>query len=242
MSNAAKTAIVTGASQGIGAGMVKAFVERGFNVVANSRKVTQSTLVSASEYVALVDGDIGQAATAARIVETALARFKSIDVVVNNAGIISTKPFIEYTAEDFRSLVSTNLEGFLYVTQLSIKQMLAQKRGGSIVTITAALARNPIRGVNAAVPMITKGGLETVTQHLAMEYSKDGIRVNAVAPGVVDTFIQDKATEEEMEGRSPMGRVSTVEEITDAVMYLTEAASVTGQTLYIDGGAHFGRW
>ncbi len=158
MSSAAKTAIVTGASQGIGAGLVNAFVERGFNVVANSRKVTQSTLVSASEYVALVDGDIGQAATAARIVETALARFKSIDVVVNNAGIISTKPFIEYTAEDFRSLVSTNLEGFLYVTQLSIKQMLAQKRGGSIVTITAALARNPIRGVNAAVPMITKGG------------------------------------------------------------------------------------
>jgi NAD(P)-dependent dehydrogenase (short-subunit alcohol dehydrogenase family) len=242
MSNAAKTAIVTGASQGIGAGLVKAFVERGFNVVANSRKVTQSALVSASEYVALVDGDIGQPATAARIVETALARFKSIDVVVNNAGIISTKPFIEYTAEDFRSLVSTNLEGFLYVTQLSIKQMLAQKRGGSIVTITAALARNPIRGVNAAVPMITKGGLETVTQHLAMEYSKDGIRVNAVAPGVVDTFIQDNATEEEMKSRSPMGRVSTVGEITDAVMYLTDAQSVTGQTLYIDGGAHFGRW
>jgi NAD(P)-dependent dehydrogenase (short-subunit alcohol dehydrogenase family) len=242
MSRTAKTAIVTGASQGIGAGLVKAFVERGFNVVANSRKVTQSTEVAASEYVALVDGDIGRPATAARIVETALARFKSIDVVVNNAGIIFTKPFIEYTADDFKSLVSTNLEGFLYVTQLSIKQMLAQKRGGSIVTITAALARNPIRGVNAAVPMITKGGLETVTKHLAMEYAKEGIRVNTVAPGVVDTFIQDGATEEEMKSRSPMGRVSKIEEIAEAVMYLTDAGSVTGQTLYVDGGAHFGRW
>src|SRR5213078_3619064 len=170
-----KTAIVTGASQGIGAGIVKAFVERGWSVVANSRKVTQSTEVVASNHVALVAGHIGEPATAARIVETALSRFKSIDVLVNNAGIFFTKPFTDYTAEDFRSLVSTNLEGFLYVTQLAIKQMLGQKTGGSIVTITAAL------------PMITKGGLETITQHLAMEYAKDDIRVNAVAPGVVDT-------------------------------------------------------
>src|SRR5262249_5320776 len=187
MSSTRKTAIVTGASQGIGAGIVKAFVERGFNVVANSQKVTQSKEVAASDRVALVEGDIGDPATAAKIIETALARFKSIDVLVNNAGIFFTKPFTEYTAEDFRSLVSTNLGGFLYVTQLSVKQMLAQKTGGSIVTITAALARNPIRGVTAAVPMITKGGLETITRHLAMEYAKDGIRVNAVAPGVVDT-------------------------------------------------------
>src|SRR5262245_28769026 len=165
MTSQRKTAIVTGASQGIGAGTVKAFVERESNVLANSRKVTQSTEVAASERVALVDGDIGEATTAARIVDTALARFKSIDVLVNNAGIFFTKPFTEYTAEDFRSLVSTNLEGFLYVTQLAVKQMLAQKTGGSIVTITAALARNPIRGVTAAVPMITKGGLETITQH-----------------------------------------------------------------------------
>ena len=116
-----------------------------------------------------------------------MSRFKSIDALVNNAGIFFTKPFTDYTVEDFQSLVSTNVEGFLYVTQLSIKQMLAQKTGGSIVTITAALARNPIRGVTAAVPMITKGGLETITQHLAIEYAKDGIRVNAVAPGAVYT-------------------------------------------------------
>ncbi len=242
MSSQRKTAIVTGASQGIGAGIVKGFVERGFNVVANSRKVTQSTEVAASNQVALVDGHIGEPATAAKIVETALSHFKSIDALVNNAGIFFTKPFTDYTAEDFKSLVSTNVEGFLYVTQLSIKQMLAQKTGGSIVTITAALARNPIRGVTAAVPMITKGGLETITQHLAIEYAKDGIRVNAVAPGAVYTPLHRDTPKDVMESLSPMGRPSTVKDITDAVMYLTDAATVTGDILYVDGGAHVGKW
>jgi NAD(P)-dependent dehydrogenase (short-subunit alcohol dehydrogenase family) len=242
MSASKKTAIVTGASQGIGAGIVKGLVERGFNVVATSRNVTRSTEVAASDRVALVDGDIGASATAAKVVETALSRFRSIDVLVNNAGIFFTKPFTEYTADDFKSLVSTNVEGFLYVTQLAIKQMLAQKTGGSIVTITAALARNPIRGVPAAVPMITKGGLETVTQNLAMEYAKDGIRVNAVAPGVVETPMHRDTPREVMEGLSPMGRPSTVKDITAAVLYLIDAATVTGQILYVDGGAHFGRW
>ena len=221
---------------------MKGFVERGFNVVANSRKVTQSTEVAASDHVALVDGHIGEPATAARIVETALARFKSIDALVNNAGIFFTKAFTDYTAEDFKSLISTNVEGFLFVTQLAVKQMLAQKAGGSIVTITAALARNPIRGVPAAVPMITKGGLETVTQHLAMEYAKDGIRVNAVAPGVVYTPLHRNTPKDVMESLSPMGRPSTVKDIVDAVLYLTDAATVTGHILYVDGGAHFGRW
>src|ERR1700722_11290273 len=242
MSDSRKTAIVTGASQGIGAGIVRAFVERGYNVVATSRKVTQSTEVEAGDFVALVDGDIGLPATAARIVETALHRFKSIDALVNNAGIIFNKPFTDYTAEDFRSLVSTNLGGFLYVTQLSIKQMLAQKTGGRIVTIRAALARNPIRGVPAAVPMITKGGLETVTQHLAMEYAKNGIRVNPVAPGAVYTPLHRNTPKDVMESLSPMGRPSTVKDITDAVMYLQDAATVTSDILYVDGGAHFGRW
>jgi len=242
MSGPRKTAIVTGASQGIGAGIVKAFVERGFNVVANSRRVTQSTEVAASNQVALVDGHIGETATAAQIVETALSRFHSIDALVNNAGVFFTKPFTDYTPEDFKSLVSTNLEGFLYVTQLCIRQMLAQKTGGSIVTITAALARNPIRGVTAAVPMITKGGLETITQHLAMEYAKDGIRVNAVAPGVVDTPRHRDTPKDVMASLSPMGQPSTVKDITDAVMYLNDAATVTGDILYVDGGSHFGRW
>ena len=149
MSEQRKTAIVTGASQGIGAGVVKRFVERGFNVVATSRKMTSSPEVAASAQVALVDGDIGEAATAARIVDVALSQFKSIDILVNNAGIYFTKPFTDYTTEDFRSLVSTNLEGFLYVTQLSIRQMLAQKR---------AEASSPSRLRLPAIPSGSEGG------------------------------------------------------------------------------------
>jgi len=242
MSDQQKTAIVTGASQGIGAEIVKAFVDRNFNVVATSRKVSQSTEVAASNQVALVDGDIGEPATASKVVGMALARFKTIDVLINNAGIFITKPFTDYTVADLKSVVSTNVEGFLYLTQLAIQQMLVQKTGGSIVTITAALARNPIRGVTAAVPMITKGGLETITQHLAMEYAKEGIRVNAVAPGVVQTPLNRDTPDEVMEGLSPMGRPSTVRDIAEAVMYLTDASTVTGQILYVDGGSHFGRW
>src|SRR5439155_22411785 len=204
MSGLPMTAIVTGASQGIGAGIVKAFVERGFNVVANSRTVTHSTEVAASDQVALVDGHIGEPATAAEIIETAIARFKVVDILVNNAGIFFTKPFTDFTVEDFKALVSTNLEGFLYLTQLTIKQMLAQKRGGSVVTITASLARNPIRGVKAAVPMITKGGLATITQHLAMEYAKDGIRANAVAPGAGYPPLHRVAPTDVMESLSSM--------------------------------------
>lgn len=237
-----KTAIVTGASQGIGAGLVRAFVERGFDVVANSRNMARSTEIAATDHVALVDGNIGEPTTAARVIETALARFGSVDALVNNAGIFFTRPFTDYTSEDFKSLASTNVEGFLYVTQRAIKQMLAQKTGGSVVTITAALASNPIRGVLAAVPMITKGGLETITRHLAMEYAKDSIRVNAVAPGVVSTPMHRDTPKNVMEDLSPMGRVSTVKDITDAVMYLTDAATVTGEILHVDGGAHFGRW
>ena len=242
MSGPRKTAIVTGASQGIGAGIVKGFVERGFNVVANSRKVTQSTEVEASDHVALVDGHVGEPATAARIVGAALSRFKSIDALVNNAGIFFTKAFTDYTVEDFKSLVSTNVEGFLYLTQLVVRQMLAQKTGGSIVTITAALAANPIAGVTASVPMITKGGLDTITKHLAMEYAKDGIRFNAVAPGVVDTPLHKDDPKEVLLSLNPMGVLSSVDDIVDAVMYLTEARSVTGEILNVDGGAHTGRW
>ncbi len=242
MSGQQKTAIVTGASQGIGAGVVKAFLERGFNVVASSRKMTHSTEVAASDRVALVDGDVGESTTAARIVETAISRFGSIDALVNCAGIYFTKSFTDCTAADFESLVSTNLEGFLYVTQLSVERMLAQKRGGSIVTITAALASNPMRGVPAALPMLTKGGLDTITRQLAMEYAKDGIRVNAVAPGAVYTPLTRDRPKDVMESLSPMGRAATVKDISDAVIYLTEAAVVTGDILYVDGGAHLGRW
>src|SRR5580692_10468278 len=242
MASKQKTVIVTGGSQGIGAGVVRSFLDRGYNVVANSRNITKLDTFIESDHLALVGGSIGESAVASRVVETAVQKFGSIDALVNNAGIFFTKPFTDYTAEDFRSLVAPNLEGFLYVTQLAIKQMLAQKTGGSVVTITAALARNPIRGVTAAVPMITKGGLETITQHLAMEYAKDGIRANAVAPGVVHTPLHRNTPKDVMESLSPMGRPSTVKDITDAVMYLTDAGTVTGDILYVDGGSHFGRW
>ncbi len=189
-----------------------------------------------------MDGDIGDPQTAAQIAETAINRFGSINALVNNAGIFFTKSFTDYTAEDFRRLVLTNLKGFLHVTQLAIKQMLRQKSGGSIVTITAALADNPIAGVTAAVPMMTKGGLNAITFHLAMEYAHEGIRVNAVAPGVVATPLHKDTPEDTLKSLSPMGRVSTVEEIAAAVVYLTEAETVTGEVLHVDGRAHRGKW
>src|SRR5271166_4204009 len=187
MPNSPKTMIVTGGSQGIGSGVVMAYLDRGYNVVATSRNVTKSKELPSSSKLALVDGDIGEAATPAKVAEIAVSKFGSIDALVNNAGIFFTKPFTDYTAEDFKRLVSTNLDGFIYITQLAVKQMLAQKSGGSVVSVTAALADNPIAGVNASVAMITKGGLNAITRSLAIEYAKDGIRVNAVAPGSVDT-------------------------------------------------------
>jgi NAD(P)-dependent dehydrogenase (short-subunit alcohol dehydrogenase family) len=242
MATDSKTVLVTGASQGIGAGITRAFLDRGYRVVANSRRITASGTFAPADNLALVDGDIADPRTATKIAETAMGRFGSIDALVNNAGIFFTKRFTDYTAEDFRSLVSTNLEGFLYITQLAVKQMLSQKTGGSIVTITAALVDNPIAGATASVPMITKGGLNTITYHLALEYARDGIRVNAVAPGVVATPLHKNTPADVMKELSPMGRVSTADEIADAVLYLTEAQSVTGEVLHVDGGAHRGKW
>src|SRR5947207_13411155 len=157
-----KTVIVTGASQGIGAGIGQAFLARAYNVVGSARSVTKSKELSASDHLALIDGDIGQLETAQKVAELAVKRFGPIDAVVANAGIFLVKPFTEYTAEDFRALVSTNLAGFIYIAQLTVKQMQAQKSGGSIVSISAALADNPIAGVPASVPMITKGCLNAV--------------------------------------------------------------------------------
>jgi NAD(P)-dependent dehydrogenase (short-subunit alcohol dehydrogenase family) len=242
MATQSKTIIVTGASQGIGAGIAKAFLDRGYNVVANSRNVTKSSAFSSAANLVLIDGDIGDPRTAAKVAQTAVERFGAINALVNNAGIFFTKRFTDYTVEDFRSLVSTNLEGFLYLTQLAIKQMLAQKTGGSIVTITASLADNPIAEVTAAVPMITKGGLNAVTHQLAMEYARDGIRVNAVAPGVVETPLHKSTPADLMKKLSPMGQVTNVKEIADAVVFLTEAETITGEVLHVDGGAHRGKW
>jgi NAD(P)-dependent dehydrogenase (short-subunit alcohol dehydrogenase family) len=242
MASTAKTVIVTGGSQGIGSGAVKAFLDRAYNVVATSRNVTKSKQLPSSAKLALVDGDIGDATTAARVSEAAVRTFGSIDALINNAGIFFTKPFTDYTAEDFQRLVSTNLDGFIHITQLAVKQMLAQKSGGSIVSITASLADNPIAGVNASIPMITKGGINAITRSLAIEYAKDGIRVNAVAPGAVDTPLHRNSPKDFLKSLSPMGSISTVQEIVDAVIYLTEAPHVTGEVLHVDGGAHIGKW
>ena len=242
MASKQKTVIVTGASQGIGAGIAQSFLDRGYNVVATARDIRKSRAFIESDHLALVDGDIGESAVASKIVETAVQKFASIDALVNNAGIFFTKPFTEYTAEDFQALSSTNLEGFLYVTQGAVKQMLAQKSGGSIVTITAALAANPIAGINASVPMITKGGLETITRSLAMEYAKEQIRFNVVAPGTVDTPLHKDNPKDFLKTLSPMGTISDVKDIVEAVVYLTEARQVTGEVLHVDGGAHSGKW
>ena len=236
-----KTMIVTGASQGIGAGVTKAFIKRGYNVVATSRKITESAFTP-TERLALVDGDIGEASTAAKIAATAIGNFGSIDGVVNNAGVFFPKPFTDYTIQDIELLSKTNLQGYIYITQLAVKQMLAQKTGGSVIGISSAMVEHPIAGVNASVPMITKGGIEAITRSLAMEYAKDGIRFNAVAPGVVATPMHEKDSKEYLESLSPMGTIPEIDDIVEAIIYLTEARHVTGEVLHVDAGAHNGKW
>jgi len=237
-----KTVIVTGASQGIGAGVVKAFLARGYNVVGTARSATKSKELSPSDHLVLIDGDIGQFEAAQKVAELAIEKFGSIDAVVANAGIFVVKPFTEYTADDFRALVSTNLAGFIYLTQLAVKQMQAQKSGGSIVSITAALVDNPILGEPASLSMITKGGVDAGLRSLALEYAREHIRFNAVAPGIVATSLHTDNSKEYLESRSPMGTVSTIEDIASAVVYLTEAGQITGEVLHVDGGAHIGKW
>jgi NAD(P)-dependent dehydrogenase (short-subunit alcohol dehydrogenase family) len=241
MANTQKTAIVTGASQGIGAGLVEAFLKRGYGVVANSRNITKTNPFTASANLALVDGDIGDAKTAAEIVETAVSRFGRIDVLINNAGIFIPKPFTEYTTEDFNALVSTTLAGFLYVSQLSVKQMLRQK-SGSIVNLSTTMVDQPIAGVSAAVQIMVKGSLNAVTRALAIEYAKDGIRVNTVAAGVINTPMHNQETHESQAGLNPTGRIGEIKEIVDAVLFLTDATFTTGEILHVDGGAHAGKW
>lgn len=234
-----KTAIVTGAQQGIGAGLVEGFLREGYNVVGTSLNASES--LSSSPRLVLVDGDISKQATAARTVEAAIEHFGTIDVLVNNAGIFRTKPFTDFTTEDFNALASVNLLGFLYITQLTVKQMLKQK-SGCVVSITASLADQPFAGEKASVSMITKGGLNSVTRSLAIEYAKEGIRFNAVAPGVVDSPLHKNDPKDVLTTFQPMGKIVEIEDIVDAVLYLARAGQVTGEVLHVDGGAHAGRW
>jgi len=231
-----KTIIVTGASQGIGAAVANLFLDRGYNVVGNSRKINHSNELQRSDRLAVVEGDIGLAATAEMIVGTAMKRFGSVDALVNNAGIFFSKPFTDYTSEDFRALSSTNLDGFIYTTQLAVKQMLSQ------ISITTSIVDHPLADFAASVPMITKGGINAISRSLAMEYAPQGIRVNVVAPGVVDTPLHKNNPKEFLRTLSPLGQISGAKDIAEAVFYLTEARQVTGEVLHVDGGAHLGRW
>jgi NAD(P)-dependent dehydrogenase (short-subunit alcohol dehydrogenase family) len=220
---------------------VEAFLKRGYNVVANSRNITKTNPFLASANLALVDGDIGDPKTAAMIMDAALSRFGEVDVLINNAGIFIPKPFTEYTTEDFNALVSTTLAGFLYVSQLAVKQMLRQKFG-NIVNVSTTLAGHAVAGLGAAVQIMAKGGLDSVTRALAMEYAKDGIRVNTVALGVIKTPMHKPETYDFLQGLHPIGRMGEVKEVVDAVLFLTDATFTTGEILHVDGGAHAGKW
>jgi NAD(P)-dependent dehydrogenase (short-subunit alcohol dehydrogenase family) len=237
MNQAQKVVIVTGASQGIGAGIVKGYRDAGYAVVANSRSIPKSS----DPGVIAVPGDIGERAVAEAIVRTAIERFGHIDTLVNNAGIFVGKPFVKFTADDYRSVVHVNLDGFFHITQMVLPHMLARK-SGHIVQITTSMVDQPIAAAGASLAALTKGGLDAVTRALAIEYAKNGIRVNAVAPGIIKTPMHAPDTHEFLSGLHPVGRMGEVHEIVDAILYLEKASFVTGETLNVDGGQHAGCW
>jgi len=234
-----RVAIVTGASQGIGAELVQAYLQRGYRVVANARRIDPG--LNAAGQVLGVPGNIGDPAVAKKVVDGALEAFGRVDTLVNNAGIFVPKPFVDYTEEDYTNVLNVNLGGFFYVTQHAIRQMLRQGRG-HVVQITTTLAEQPIKGVDAALASLTKGGLNSVTRGLAIEYADRGIRVNAVSPGIIRTPMHDPSTHDFLSGLHPMKRMGEVGEIVDAVLYLESAEFVTGEILHVDGGQHAGRW
>jgi NAD(P)-dependent dehydrogenase (short-subunit alcohol dehydrogenase family) len=240
MTDEPKVAVITGASRGIGASLVKGFREIGFGVVANSRSISKSD-VADDPAILIVDGDIAGPDTAERIFSAAIKRFGRIDTLVNNAGIFIAKSFTDYSEADFASTVATNLAGFFHISQKVASWML-QVGSGHIVNITATIADQPMASLAAALAVLTKGGLNAVTRALAIEYASRGIRVNAVAPGVVGTPMHSPEMHEFLAGLQPMGRMAEAHEIVDAVLYLEKATFVTGEILHVDGGASAGRW
>jgi NAD(P)-dependent dehydrogenase (short-subunit alcohol dehydrogenase family) len=237
MSTERKVAVITGASQGIGAGLVRGFLDRGYRVVANSRSIRPD----ASADVLAVPGDIADPAVADRVIAEAVAKFGRVDTLVNNAGVFVAKPFTEYTADDYAKVLTVNLAGFFHVTQRAVRQMLAQGTG-HIVNLTTTLVGQPVKGVASALASLTKGGLDAVTRSLAIEYADRGIRVNAVAPGVIKTPMHPAETHATLAALHPLGRMGEVREVVEAVLYLESAGFVTGETLHVDGGAHAGHW
>lgn len=235
MNSQQKVAVITGASQGIGAGLVKAFRDRNYRVIANSRSIKPSS----DPDVIAVPGDIGDRKVAERIVAEAMSRFGRIDTLVNNAGIFIAKPFTAYTKEDYTSVLAVNLDGFMHISQLAIAEM--EKQGsGHVVNVTASLVDNAIEGVPSVLAALTKGGLNAATKSLAIEYAKRGIRVNAVAPGIMKTPMHSPDTYQALGSLHPVGYMGEVSDIADAVIYLDSATFVTGEVLHVDGGQSAG--
>jgi NAD(P)-dependent dehydrogenase (short-subunit alcohol dehydrogenase family) len=237
MSAQGKVAIVTGASQGIGAGLVEGFRARGYRVVANSRTIGASR----HDDVVAVAGDVADPEVADSIISSAIDRFGQIDTLVANAGIFVGKPFTDYTVDDFRSVMAVNVAGFFHLAQRVVRRML-ERGAGHIVTVTTSLVNQPMKPVPSALAALSKGGLDAVTRSLALEYADRGIRVNAVSPGVIATPMNERADPAILATLQPMGRVGRISEIVEAVLYLDAAAFVTGETLHVDGGSHAGRW
>lgn len=237
MGTDSKVVIITGASQGIGEGLVRGYLSRGYRVVANSRSIRAEAF---GDGVLAVAGDITDSAVAERVVGEAVESFGRVDSLVNNAGMFVPKPFTEYTEEDFARVVRLNLSGFFHVTQGAIRQMLKQPGGGHVVNVTTTLVGKPVKGVPSALTALTKGGLDAVTRSLAIEYADRGIRVNAVAPGNIRTPMHSAETLASLAAMHPLGRIGEVHEIVEAVLYLELAGFVTGETLHVDGGAHAG--
>lgn len=229
-----KTVVITGASRGIGAELVKGFRGIGYNVVASSRSITKSDIAGDPVIVA-VDGDIAEPGTAERIVSAAIARFGRIDTLINNAGIFIPKPFIDYSEADFTATIAVNLAGFFHLSQQAASCML-QAGSGHIVNITATIAEQPVVSLPAALAAMTKGGLNAVTCSLAIEYASRGIRVNAVSAGAIKTPMHPPETHQFLAGLQPMGRMGEMQEIVDAVLFLERAAFVSGEILHVDGG------
>ncbi|WP_394846407.1 SDR family oxidoreductase [Pendulispora brunnea] len=237
MSNEQKVVIITGASQGIGASLVRAYRDRNYRVVASSRSIKPS----ADANVLTVAGDVGDPKTAERVVREGLERFGRIDSLVNNAGIFLAKPFIEFTQEEYARYMATNVGGFFHVTQRAAAEMLKQG-SGHIVNITTSLVDQPMAGVPSALASLTKGGLNSVTKSLAIEFAKTGVRVNAVAPGIIKTPMHAEETHAALATLHPVGRMGEIRDIVDAVLFLETAYFVTGEILHVDGGQNAGRW
>ncbi len=231
MNSPRKVVAITGASQGIGAGLVKAFRDRDYRVIANSRSIKPSS----DPDVLVIAGDISDRKVAERMIKEGMAKFGRIDTLVNNAGIFVAKPFTEYTAEDYANVLAINLGGFFHVSQFAVAEMVKQG-SGHVVNVTTTLVDHAIDGVPSVLASLTKGGLDAATRSMAIEYAKRGVRVNAVSPGIIKTPMHAPETHAMLAGLHPVNRMGEISDVTQAVLYLESAGFVTGETLHVDGG------